>query len=328
MRSLCGRLVVLALAALSGCGLVPPLPSETELPVGEIITAAVCQLRDALYSVEQARSVKTGDAKFGGFDPRQWAVSITLTPKNTLWMGAGFAGSYKSNPASLKNVESFTASLAGLLSVPAANVESAGYSQSVMTYTLRTAVLFDENFEPRLNQICKGPPSASAQCVDRRDDKPSPYALSHDLMICEWLFRALAPVDGDILSIASPNANTFSYTVSISMNAGAGASAGYVVPNATWFVGASAGGREQKEVSLAFGLTQDSKAAVKTVVRKGAGEPKSTTAKPAAAQGQPKAQEQLVPSIDSRSISNDALQRLNNIQTFSVPGVNDRTPLR
>ena len=227
---------------LGGCAVVPPLPEEDDVPVKEIVNDAVCQTRQAL---EEIRTLKIPQSSF---DPEKWDIGITLTPKATFQYDASLVGSGKSNPAPKKTLASIVGALASVGGIPAADYDSAAYTQGSASYLIHSNSFFSKN----------GPSPIVALCTNR-EQPVRRYDVTRNLDIDKWLMRVISPVDSQIVSLGSsaPSGTTFSYSVDLIIYEAAGATLSYAVPSGRWLTGLGLGVKRTQEVTLTINLNSD-----------------------------------------------------------------------
>jgi len=231
-----------AVICLSGCATVPPLLDEDDLPVTNIINDAVCQTRQALKSVQDA------GVPSKNFDPKNWAVGITLSPKSSLQWDVGVSGTGKSNPAGQKGLFSVVGSLASIGGAPAADYNSNAFTQGIASYLIHSSSFFSSS-DTEIAALC-----TSASTSFHR------YDITRDMQLDKWLQRVIGPVNGTIISLGgnSPSSTSFSYQVDLVIYEGAGATVSYAVPSGRWTAGPGAGVKRTQEVSLTISFSADS----------------------------------------------------------------------
>ena len=163
---------------LVGCSIIPQIPHESQLPVGEIVLNATCDLKFALEHLDQR--------KFARFKARFWLISIALLPKvdAEVAVGAGYSG--KSSSVSPAYLSTWVIGAA-----PGIQVDSKGERSSAVTYKINSADLIDD------------------KQLDCYNSSPTFNALTNNLGVQDWLVRtAIALNSNPVATVDSPTYNS------------------------------------------------------------------------------------------------------------------------
>jgi hypothetical protein len=158
--------------ALAGCGYLPTLPPDTDLPIREILLNASCELQSSLRYLDNSHFVR--------FKARQWLVTVTLLPRVDTDVSAGIGFSGKSGNHSF--VIGSGTGLGG---------DVKGARSSGVAYNMKSRELISSKTLP-----CDNP-------------TPTFNALSQNLRVGEWLIRAASAMDlNPVAEIDKPTFNS------------------------------------------------------------------------------------------------------------------------
>jgi len=270
--------MIIVPAGLSGCGIAPDLPNEAEMPVQDILTHAVCELRESFGYF------KNNGASYPNFKADEWAISITLDPKvdTDLSLKFGMLGKSTIRPAPV-HYATWT-----LGSTPGVEFDSKGHREGSVAFPLTSAKLLELK-NP------KDPTSGYKYPLVCSDDHVLEFNLTRHLGIQEWLERVIP--QGYAGAIATLDKPTYTTELITKFDAGAAGPtfyARYLTYNG------SAYGSWTADVILTVLLTpQPKQVAVKTLP-----------------EGTPIAKSAAAPL--KHAVSEDSLQRLDQIQTETL----------
>jgi hypothetical protein len=216
------------LVLLNGCTTIPDLPPDSELPVQQIISNSVCELRDAFLTLSERPN----------FRAEEWAGSISLVPKvdtdlNTTF---GFSGKATLSPVHFWNWSGS----------PLAGVDVRGHADASATYAFHTSSLLRP--DPHLDAVC-----ARADWSRNFD---------HRAGLLEWWQRTIPSPDPAFAVVVPMDKQGFTRQVTVKLSGGA--SATYSMLPRTLSLGAS--GYYQRDLTLSFAFTPDPKDKKRKVV--------------------------------------------------------------
>ena len=252
--------------ALGGCATIPPLADEKDLPVEFIVNDTVCQIGQAFRNVDASlKSVRLTGMDPGvaanpefkalsptsDFDPRTWAMSVTLTPHNKLDVDIGLGASWTNRPNDKTVAPKIVAQLASVAGLPAADFNFSGETAPTVAYTIHSAVFFNQRNSRQLAEKCHGSPQEFQ------------YDVTKNLGVESWLRRFLAPVDGKIISLGGkPSGDDyFSFHQTLTVYYGAGVGPTYSLQSGHWSGAFSAGAKRTQEIDLQIAFVKDTKGA-------------------------------------------------------------------
>lgn len=132
---------VLALGA--GCTSIPSMPDEREVPVQEIVTTTICELRSTFMRLSDKKA-------HPGFRADEWGASIQLTPRVDTDVSLKFGMTRKSTLDS--KALSFVTWTLG--TQPGAELDVRGRRDGSATFVLHSSELVKRNDE--LDMLCTG----------------------------------------------------------------------------------------------------------------------------------------------------------------------------
>lgn len=222
-------LPIFAVLLLLGCSAIPSLPEERELPVQDIMLAAVCELRVAFIALKD-------NPQYAAFKADDWSLNITLTPKvdAQIYASFGHTGKSTTNPKDLSYITWTLGTSPGLR----AGVE--GHRDGGVTFALRSAQLLDPRHYP-------------LRGCDRHER--SAHALSQYLGIREWLERIVPDEVTGLTKFARLDKPSYTSQIIVKFDAG-NAGVTFFVPNASTFTPAIAG-LYKRDVTLSITMTPE-----------------------------------------------------------------------
>jgi hypothetical protein len=117
-----------SLLVLACCAAIPDQPDDRTLPIQEILQRTACELRGALTELNDAGTQ---------FNPNNWLINITLTPKIDTDLNAGLGITSKST--SLPSPRILSTATLGVS--PAGNIDVKGSRSGAVTYAIKSADL-------------------------------------------------------------------------------------------------------------------------------------------------------------------------------------------
>jgi hypothetical protein len=206
---------------LSACAYIPELSDEDELPVQDILTHAICELKTAFTQLESTP----------GFKAKEWAISISLTPKTDIELAANIGATYKStfNTKAL-NFNTWT------LGSPGAQFDVKGHRDGSVTFLVHSSQLFDGKHPV----IC---PSG-----------PSNNSFMQKLGIEEWLARLMTTDEYGVSKITNMDKPTYNSEIIIKFDVGT-AGATFFGPYAS--ITPSVLGAHTRDETLSIAMTPD-----------------------------------------------------------------------
>jgi hypothetical protein len=173
-----GRIATSAcFVVLTGCAIVPDIPSDFGLPVAEILAQTSCELQDAFISINAI-------PEFRRFNAPQWLITISLAPKTDtdITIGAGVTRRGLGNPLRFST---------WAISTPGVQYDAKGERSSGVNFTFKSAELMADR---------------TLQCPP---ESPSIHVLAKYLGVGEWLRRtAAAMAVASSVNIDKPVYNT------------------------------------------------------------------------------------------------------------------------
>lgn len=196
------RCVVASVAAVVGCvsvvscTAIPPLPPDFALPVREILQASSCELQHAFQHLDRR-------PEYDRFKPRQWLVTMTLTPKVDTEINPGIGWTHRSPVAS--DAEKF---IKWDFGGPGFQLDAKGERSGTIAYVyISEELIFDDTL------VCE-------------ETGPRLHALTQHLGIKNWLVRT-----ADAMRVSkSVNIDKPTLTSEISIKFSAGGSWAYTFP--------------------------------------------------------------------------------------------------
>lgn len=203
-KLLCAFVSAGATVLIAGCGLVPDIPRETQLPVAEILLNASCGLQAAFRYLDQPA--------FARFKPRYWLISVALLPKidSAITAGAGYNGKSSSVGAPYS-----TSWVIG--SPPGLSVNTTGERNSAITFKINSGDL--------INTVR----------LDCSNSSPTFSALTNNLALYDWLVRSASALNVN----PAAKADSPSYNSQITIKFSGDGSYSYAFPFGGAFVAAS-----------------------------------------------------------------------------------------
>jgi hypothetical protein len=187
MRILKGASVAFGIFAGGCSGIIPDVPPDFALPVQEILLHTACELQGALISLDTP--------EFERFKPRQWLITVSLTPKVDTNVNAS-AGWTRKNPFVGTPVRFVTWAVSG----PGLQFDTKGQRTSGVNFTFKSRELIKDN---------------TLRCDLAT---PSYHALAQHLGVGAWLRRTAAAMDvAASADIDKPSYNT-DITIKLSGN--------------------------------------------------------------------------------------------------------------
>jgi len=225
-----GGLLATLLPLLGGCSGLPDLPSESVMPVQEIMLNAVCELRSAFTAVSQ-------DPRFPKFKASEWAAAIVLTPRVDAEVAArlGATGKRSSSTSATRNI-TWT-----LGTSPGVELDIKGHRDSAVTFTVHTSQLLDAT--PKLEEACP--------------QRLTTVALTHYLGIYEWLERIIPEAGGALETVTGVDKPVFNSQVIIKYDGG-NAGPTWFIPNGSTY-SATVFAARTEDMTLGIGFTPDPK---------------------------------------------------------------------
>jgi len=179
------RIVCLvAVTALGGCSIIPPVPDDYSLPVREILQHTACQLQAAFVELNS-------DPQYASFKPTKWLISVKLTPKTDSEINGGLGATGKST--SLSGTKYFNNWAFGSVGAPAAAVDAKGTRNASITFKMTSKDLL----HPKEKLICPV-------------ESPRIHVLLENLGITNWLTRLVKAKNKAVGSLATFDAPTYS----------------------------------------------------------------------------------------------------------------------
>jgi hypothetical protein len=218
-------LVVAGIAVLvGGCAIIPDVPSDTELPVREILITATCELRRAFIELDQKQ--------YASFGAKNWLIAVAVTPKTDreVLASAGLTGKSTTDP---KIPRFFTWS-----AIPGAQVDAKGTRNASVTYNFHSKDLIDVKKFP----------------LDCHPASPNYSVLTEHLSIRDWLIRTVTANQQSVGALAKLDKPTFSSEIFVKFSGNGGVT--YNFPFGTNV--ASLTGNYDMDETLSIALSPDS----------------------------------------------------------------------
>lgn len=218
-----GRLqVILSLFALAGCSSIPDVPDQYEMPVQDILTHSVCELKTAFERLQRIKN----------FHSSEWAVAISLTPRvdTDAQFNIGALGKSTANTKA-------TNYITWVLGSPGGQFDYKGHRDGSVSFLVHSRDLLDGK-----HLIDCTPPS-------------SPNALLQKLGIEEWLARLIVTDKAGIDRLTHLDKPTYNSEIIVKLGLGAGGPS-FVGPYAT--VSPTVLGSHTSDITLSIAMTPDS----------------------------------------------------------------------
>jgi hypothetical protein len=179
--------LISCLIVLTSCAAIPDQPDDYTLPIREILQRTACELRTALQDLKNAGPQ---------FNPNEWLINITLTPKIDTDVNAGLGITSKSSSlAGAKFLSTITLGVS-----PAGQIDAKGSRSGAVTYAIKSADLIRKPLD------CENP-------------APTYQALAR-MGVGEWLRRTVRDARG--APAAKIDKPTFSTDVTIKFTGSGG----------------------------------------------------------------------------------------------------------
>jgi hypothetical protein len=172
---------------LVSCAAIPDQPDDYTLPIKEILQRTACELRTALQDLKNAGPQ---------FNPSNWLINITLTPRIDTDVNAGLGITSKST--SLAGAKFLSTATLGVS--PAGQIDAKGSRSGAVTFAIKSADLIKQPLD------CENPAQT--------------YQALARLGVGEWLRRVVRDARG--APVAKIDKPTFSTDVTIKFTGSGG----------------------------------------------------------------------------------------------------------
>ena len=227
MSRSCRTFACIAFLSAGGCAPIAAMPSEREVPVQDILTSALCELRVAFIRL----SDKT---LYPNFKAGEWAAAVSLTPKVDTDLDLRFSLTEKSTTAlKQSNLIIWT------LGSPGTEIDLKTHRDGSVSYTFHTSELLKPN------------PQADRECSER---SRFAHSLAQYHGIYEWWAR-LVPVQGSsIAGLTNPDKPSFNSNINIKLAVGPAGPTWMILKGSKVF---SIGGSKTIDLTLLMSFTPD-----------------------------------------------------------------------